>query len=205
MDNHKMPFHKPLKERKDEVQTIGKKLPQDAINPAHRSLLMVNSPSHGIFSSCVNLGLVLSTCRSYQRASHAVDPSQQRCDRESSHAVDRAVVHSWCIPGAGPGSSTIHQRPDKLAVNLSVPTSFIQRHAIPKVSLSVVVHGGYPTRFANRLSGRWNGLKETIMHEVKPETDVETLVSDSPFLLLHERLLVLARGWVPLRIAKARF
>ena len=25
------------------------------------------------------------------------------------------------------------------------------------------------------------------MHEVKPETDVETLVSDSPFLLLHER------------------
>ena len=37
-------------------------------------------------------------------------------------------------------------RPDKLAVNLSVPTSFIQRHAIPKVSLSVVVHGGYPTR-----------------------------------------------------------
>jgi len=33
------------------TQTIGKKLPQDAINPAHRSLLMVNSPSHGIFSS----------------------------------------------------------------------------------------------------------------------------------------------------------
>ena len=30
--------------------TIGKKLPQDAINPAHGSLLRVNSPSHFIFS-----------------------------------------------------------------------------------------------------------------------------------------------------------
>ena len=29
--------------------TIGKKLPQDAINPAHGSLLRVNSPSHFIF------------------------------------------------------------------------------------------------------------------------------------------------------------
>ena len=33
-----------------ERQTIGYKLPQDAINPAHGSLLRVNSPSHGIFS-----------------------------------------------------------------------------------------------------------------------------------------------------------
>ena len=29
---------------------IENQLPQDAINPAHGSLLMVNSPSHGIFS-----------------------------------------------------------------------------------------------------------------------------------------------------------
>ena len=28
-----------------------RKLPQDAINPAHRSLLRLNSPSHGIFSA----------------------------------------------------------------------------------------------------------------------------------------------------------
>jgi hypothetical protein len=30
--------------------TIGKKLPLDANNPAHGSLLRVNSPSHGIFA-----------------------------------------------------------------------------------------------------------------------------------------------------------
>ena len=36
--------------------TIGKKLPLDANNPAHGSLLRVNSPSHGIFSfTCVFL------------------------------------------------------------------------------------------------------------------------------------------------------
>ena len=33
--------------------TIGKKLPQDAINPAHGSLLRVNSPSHKIFSKLI--------------------------------------------------------------------------------------------------------------------------------------------------------
>jgi len=30
--------------------SIRNKLPQDALNPAHGSLLRVNSPSHGIFS-----------------------------------------------------------------------------------------------------------------------------------------------------------
>ena len=34
--------------------TIGEKLPLDAINPAHRSLLRLNSPSHGIFSLFLN-------------------------------------------------------------------------------------------------------------------------------------------------------
>ena len=37
--------------------TIGEKLPLDAINPAHRSLLRLNSPSHGIFSLFLNNGL----------------------------------------------------------------------------------------------------------------------------------------------------
>ena len=32
------------------LETIEKKLPLDAINPAHESFLRVNSPSHGIFS-----------------------------------------------------------------------------------------------------------------------------------------------------------
>ena len=32
------------------VKTIGQKLPQDAINPAHGSLQRTDSPSHGIFS-----------------------------------------------------------------------------------------------------------------------------------------------------------
>ena len=40
--------------------TIGKKLPQDAINPAHGSLLRVNSPSHGIFS--FNFTVTLFSC-----------------------------------------------------------------------------------------------------------------------------------------------
>ena len=35
---------------KRKKETIEKKLPLDAINPAHGSILRVNSPSHGIFS-----------------------------------------------------------------------------------------------------------------------------------------------------------
>ena len=38
--------------------TIGEKLPLDAINPAHRSLLRLNSPSHGIFSLFLNFQLM---------------------------------------------------------------------------------------------------------------------------------------------------
>ena len=34
--------------------SIGNKLPQDALNPAHGSLLRVNSPSHEIFSNSIN-------------------------------------------------------------------------------------------------------------------------------------------------------
>ena len=38
-----------------ERQTIGQKLPLDAINPAHGSLLRLNSPSTGIFYSSMEL------------------------------------------------------------------------------------------------------------------------------------------------------
>ena len=77
---------------------------QDAINPAHGSLLRVNSPSHEIFSNREfnredereEGWLAVFTSRSYQR-SHSLDSVQRKRTLEGERLCRRFTIHHLTV------------------------------------------------------------------------------------------------------------